>query len=262
MFREGAESRSLAPRRSALAGVLAAAIGLIAPQLAGATGNVTVTVNPPQFDPKDGNYAVFSGSVTNAPMPDSTSGCFQLGAVGCVTQFALYPAGVPGSLQLGPQLIWGLQGTPNNTSPVAVTINMSTSPAVVPGTTYQAVLQAYDSAATLWESPRTQPFQWPPDKLSLSKVRLGESAGGDSTVRYRLNHGGTPFRGRARVMGSVFDGRERLGKFVDKVKPGAQTTVLPQSIDSRLAEGELYRVRLDAKDPLRREARFRDKLER
>jgi hypothetical protein len=232
----------------------------VAPSFAGATGNVTVTVNPPQFDPKDGNYAVFSGSVTNAPMPDSNSGCFQLGAVGCVAQFALYPAGVPGSLVLPPQLIWGLQGPP--TTPVAVTINMSTSPSVVPGTTYQATLQAYDTSGLLWESARTQPFQWPPDKLSLSKVRLGETAGGQSTIRYTLDHGGTPFRGRARISGSVFDGSQRLGKFVHRAKPGVQTRTLPDSLDRVLVEGQSYRVRLDASDSLRREAHFRGKLPR
>jgi hypothetical protein len=227
-----------------------------------ATGNVSVTVNPPQFDPKDGNYAVFSGSVTNAPTPDSDSGCFQFGAVGCLAQFALYPAGVPGTLQLAPQLIWGLQGTPNNTTPVAVTINMSTAPGVVPGTTYQAVLQAYDTAGTLWQSARTEPFQWPSDKLTLSKVRLAESSGGDSAVRYTLDHGGTPFSGKARVMGSVFDGSRRLGKFTHKVKPGTTSRLLPASIDRKLVEGQTYRVRLDAKDPLGREAHFRGKRER
>jgi hypothetical protein len=247
-----------------LAGVLTvAAASLVAPPLAGATGNVTVTVNPPQFDPKDGNYAVFSGSVTNAPTPDSDSGCFQFGKdAGCFAQFALFPAGVPGALQLAPQLFWGLQGTPNNTSPVAVTINMSTSPGVLPGTTYQAVLQAYDTSGLQWQSGRTQPFQWPPDKLGLSGVRLGESAGGGSTISYQLDHGGTPFPGMARVTGSVFDGPEKLGTFVRKVKPGTRTKLLPDSIDRRLVEGQRYRVRLDAKDPLRREAHFRGKLRR
>jgi hypothetical protein len=55
------------------------------------------------------------------------------------------------------------------------------------------------------------------DRLTLSKVRLGETAGGDTAVRYTLNHGGTPFRGRARVRGLVFDGQDRLGTFIDKV---------------------------------------------
>jgi hypothetical protein len=261
MLGYAAGGRSRGIRRGALVGLLATTICLSAPQFAGATGNVTVTVNPPQFDPKDGNYAVFSGSVTNAPTPDSTSGCFQLGAVGCVTQFALFPAGVPGSLLLGPQLIWGLQGAPNPT-PVGVTINMSTSPGVIPGTTYQAQLQAYDSAGTLWQSARTEPFQWPPDELTLSKVRLGETAGGKSAIRYTLNHGGTPFPGRARVSGLVFDGAKRIGKFGDRVRAGSSSTALPKSIDRKLVEGQRYRVRLDAKDPLRREARFRDKLER
>jgi hypothetical protein len=261
MLGYAAGGRSRGIRRGALAGLLAMAICLSAPQHAGATGNVTVTVNPPQFDPKDGNYAVFSGSVTNAPTPDSTSGCFQLGAVGCATQFALFPAGVPGSFLLGPQLIWGQQGGPNPT-PVTVTINMSTSPGVIPGTTYQAQLQAYDSAGTLWQSARTQPFQWPPDELTLSKVRFGETAGSQSAIRYTLNHGGTPFRGRARVSGSVFDGSERLGKFNHKVKAGATTRPLPGAIDRKLVEGKSYRVRLDATDSLRREARFRGKRER
>jgi hypothetical protein len=261
MLGYAAGGRSRGIRRGGLAGLLATTICLSAPQFAGATGNVTVTVNPPQFDPKDGNYAVFSGSVTNAPTPDSTSGCFQLGAVGCVTQFALFPAGVPGSFLLGPQLIWGLQGAPNPT-PVGVTINMSTSPGVIPGTTYQAQLQAYDSAGTLWQSARTEPFQWPPDELTLSKVRLGETAGGKSTIRYTINHGGTPFPGRARVSGLIFDGPKRIGKFSDRVRAGSSSTALPKSIDRKLVEGQRYRVRLDAKDPLRREARFRDKLER
>jgi hypothetical protein len=235
---------------------------LLAPQAARATGNVTVSVSPPQFDPKDGNYAVFSGSVTNAPTPDSTSGCFQFGrAIGCLAQFALYPAGVPGSFLLPPQLIWGLQGSPNPTQ-VAVTINMSTAPGVIPGTTYQAQLQAYDTAGTLWLSARTPPFQWPPDELSLSKIRLGETAGGRSAIRYTLSHGGTPFRGRARVTGSVFDGSERLGKFAHKVKAGATTRPLPGAIDRMLVEGQSYRVRLDARDSLRRKARFRGKRER
>jgi hypothetical protein len=261
MLRDGADSRSLAARRWTLASILAVAASLVAPQAVGATGNVTVTVNPPQFDPKDGNYGLFSGSVTNAPMPDSNSGCFQFGAVGCVTQFVLYPAGVPGSLLLGPQLIWGLQGTPN-TSPVAVTINLSTAPGVVPGTTYQATLQAYDTSGLLWESARTQPFQWPPDKLGLSKVQLLESAAGDSAIRYRLGHGGTPFRGKARVKGSILDGSEKLGTFTHRVRPGVRTGVLPDAIDRRLVEGQSYRVRLDAKDPLGREAHFRGKRER
>jgi hypothetical protein len=261
MLREGADSRSLAPRRWPLVGVLAVAASLVAPQLAGATGNVTVTVNPPQFDPKDGSYGLFTGSVTNAPMPDSNSGCFQFGAVGCVTQFVLYPAGVPGSLQLGPQLIWGLQNTPNPTQ-VAVTINLSTAPGVVPGTTYQAALQAYDTAGLLWESGRTQSFQWPPDKLTLSKVRLLESASGDSAIRYRLGHGGTPFSKKARIKGSILDGSEKLGTFTHKVRPGTRTRLLPDSIDRMLVEGQPYRVRLDAKDSLGREAHFRGKLGR
>jgi hypothetical protein len=261
MVRSAAGGRRGGKLSGAIIGVLAAATMLVAPQVAGATGNVTVTVNPPQFDPKDGNYAVFSGSVTNAPMPDSTTGCFALGAVGCGAQFALDPAGVPGSFLLAPQLIWGQQGTPNPTQ-LAVTINMSTAPDVIPGTTYQAQLLAFDTSGTLWQSAPSQPFQWPPDKLTLSKVRLGESGGGDSTVRYTLNHGGTPFRGRAEVRGVIFDGQDRLGKFVDKVKPGAQATVLPQAIDRRLTEGDRYRVRLTAKDPLKREAQFRDTLER
>jgi hypothetical protein len=261
MAGQAAGGRSRGIRRAALVGLLTTAICLWAPQFARATGNVTLTINPPQFDPKDGNYAVFSGGVTNAPTPDQNSGCFQFGAVGCLAQFALYPAGVPGSFSLGPQLIWGLQGTPN-TTPLAVTINMSTSPAVIPGTTYQAQLTAYDTAGTLWQSARTAPFQWPPDKLALSKVRLGESAGGDSTLRYTLDHGGTPFRGRARVSGVVFDGSQRVGKFLDRVKAGTRTTPLPNAIDRQLVEGQRYRVRLDAKDSLGREARFRDKLER
>lgn len=262
MLRNAAGERLRGMRRGAFAGAVIAAICLTAPQLAGATGNVTVTVNPPQFDPKDGNYAVFSGSVTNAPTPDSNSGCFQFGAVGCLAQFALYPSGVPGSLVLPPQLIWGLQGTPNNITPVAVTINMRTAPDVVPGTTYQATLQAYDTAGTLWESARTQSFQWPPDKLTLSRVRLGESPSGNSTISYDLDHGGTPFRGRARVTGAVFDGSQRLGKFVHRVKAGVHTKLLPASIDRQLMEGNRYRIRLEAKDSLKREVRFRDKLER
>jgi hypothetical protein len=145
---------------------------------------------------------------------------------------------------------------------VAVTINMSTAPGVIPGTTYQAQLQAYDTAGTQWLSARTQPFQWPPDKLTLSKVRLGEAAGGQSTIRYTLNHGGTPFPGRARITGTVFDGSKRLGKFTHKVKAGVSTKALPGSIHQRLVEGAPYRVRLEAKDSLKREARFRDTLER
>jgi hypothetical protein len=258
-YAAGGRSRRI--RRGAFVSLLGTAICLCAPQFAGATGNVTVTVNPPQFDPKDGNYAVFSGSVTNAPMPDSNSGCFQFGAVGCVAQFALYPAGVPGSFVLPPQLIWGLQGSPNPT-PIAVTINMSTSPVVIPGTTYQAQLQAYDTAGTLWLSARTAPFQWPPDKLTLSKVRLGETAGGRSAIHYTLNHGGTPFRGRAQVTGQVFDGAQTVGKFSDRVKSGSRNTALPNSIDRKLVEAQRYRVKLNAKDTLARTARFRDTLER
>lgn len=218
-------------RTGALGVAVVMAVFLIAAQGAGATGNVAVTVNAPQFDPKDGNYAVFSGTVTNAPTPDSASGCFQLGDVGCTGQFVLYPAGVPGFFQVGPQLIWGLQGTAN-TTPLAVTIDMSTSPGVIPGTTYQAALMAVDSAGTLWLSERSQPFQWPPDKLAISKVSLGESRTGVSTVTYTLDHGGTPFRGRARLRGQVFDGKERLGRFVDRVKAGVHTRVLPRAIES------------------------------
>jgi hypothetical protein len=261
MLREGADSRSFASRRWALASVLAVSASLLAPQVVGATGNVTVTVNPPQFDPKDGNYGVFSGSVTNAPIPDSNSGCQPIGGSGCIAQFALYPAGVPASLQVGPALVWGVQNTPNPTQ-VAVTINLSTAPGVVPGTTYQATLQAYDTAGLLWESGRTQPFQWPPDKLTLSKVRLLGSAGGDSAIRYQLDHGGTPFRGKARVKGSILDGSEKLGTFTHKVRPGARTRLLPDSIDGSLVDGQRYRVRLDAKDSLGREASFRGQLER
>jgi hypothetical protein len=261
MLGNAAGGRLRGVRKGVLPGALVAAICLMAPPFAGATGNVAVTVNPPQFDPKDGNYAVFSGSVTNAPTPDSTSGCFQFGAVGCLAQFALYPAGVPGSFLLAPQLIWGLQGTPN-TTPLAVTINMSTSPGVIPGTAYQAQLQAYDTAGTLWQSARTQPFQWPPDKLTLSKVRLGETAGGQSTIRYTLNHGGTPFRGRARVSGLIFDGGQRVGMFVDRARAGTSSTQLPNSVDRKLVEGQRYRVRLNAKDPLGRQTRFRDTLKR
>jgi hypothetical protein len=260
MERNAAGDRSGAVRKGALIGVLTAVMCLAAPQFAGGTGNVTVTVNPPQFDPRDGNYAVFSGSVTNAPMPDSNSGCFQFGAVGCGAQFALYPAGIPGSFVLAPQLIWGLQGP--STTPVAVTINMSTSPDVVPGTTYQATLRAYDSSNLLWESPRTPSFQWPPDKLSLSGVRLAESPGGDSTISYQLDHGGTPFNGKARVTGTVFDGSKKLGGFVHRAKAGTSTRLLPDSVDRKLVEGNHYRVRLDAEDPLGRKAHFRGKRER
>jgi hypothetical protein len=261
MVRSAAGGRRGGKRSGPIIGVLVAATMLVAPHVAGATGDVTVTVNAPQFDPKDGNYAAFSGTVTNASTPDSTSGCFQLGEVGCLTQFALFPAGVPGSFQLGPQLIWGLQGTPSIT-PVATTINMSTAPGVIPGTTYQAALFAIDSAGTLWQSARSQPFQWPPDDLSLARVSLGESRSGASTVTYTLDHGGTPFRGRARLKGQVFDGKTKLGQFVDRVKAGTHTRVLPKSIDRRLVEGQRYRVRLDARDTLSREAHFRDKLRR
>jgi hypothetical protein len=259
MPREAVDSRSPAPRLWAAATVLAVAASLIAPQVVGATGNVTVTVNPPQFDPKDGNYGVFSGSVTNASMPDSNSGCVPPGFSGCIAQFVLYPAGVPGSLLVGPQLVWGVQNTPNP-SPVSVTINLSTAPGVLPGS-YQVALRAFDTSGSTWESGR-QPFQWPPDKLSISDVRLLESPGGDSTIRYELDHGGTPFRKKARVKGSIFDGPEKLGTFVHKVRPGTRTKLLPDSIDRRLVDGQRYRVRLDAKDPLGRVAHFRRQLER
>jgi hypothetical protein len=259
MLREAGIRMSAWPGRRLLTALVTVAC-LAAPGTAAATGPVTVTINPPQFDPKDGNYAVFSGSVTNAPMPDPDSGCFQLGAVGCEAQFALYPAGVPGSFLLGPQLIWGLQGPP--TTPIAVTINMSTSPDVVPGTTYQATLQANDSGNLLWESPRTAPFQWPPTELTLSKVKLGESRGGDSTISYAVGHGGTPFRGKARVSGTILDGPQKLGGFVDHVKAGKRTRKLPDRIDRKLIEGHGYRIRLDARDSLRREAHFRGKRTR
>jgi hypothetical protein len=77
-----------------------------------------------------------------------------------------------------------------------------------------------------------------------------------------LAHGGTPFRGRARVTGTVFDGSQRLGKFIHRVKAGVHTKPLPASIDRQLVEGNRYRVRLDAKDSLKRGVRFHDKLER
>ena len=250
----------LGVRLGALASFLATAVSLFAPQVAGATGDVTVTVNPPQFDPKDGNYAVFSGSVTNAPAPDSDTGCFLFGTTACIAQFVLYPAGVPGSLQVGPALVWGTQGGPNP-SPVSVTINLSTAPGVVPGA-YSAALIGYDSDNNLWLSAKSPQFEWPPDKLDLSNVRLSESNSGDSTIRYELDHGGTPFTGKARVSGSVFDGSKKLGGFVDKVKPGARTRLLPDSIDRKLVEGRRYRLRLDAKDPLGREAHFRGKARR
>jgi hypothetical protein len=242
-----------------LAAFLAAAATLIAPQVAGATGNVTVTVNPPQFDPNDGNYAVFSGTVTNASLPDSDSGCIPFGAETCIAQFVLTPAGVPGTLQVGPQLTWGGQNAPNP-SPVSATINLSTSPGVIPGS-YTVALWAYDTSIDLWKSA-TQSFKWPPDALELSAVRLGDSPGGGSTLSYQLGHGGTPFAGRARVSGSVFDGSHKLGVFVDKVKPGAHTRRLPDRIDRKLVEGQRYRIRLDAKDPLGREAHFRGKVRR
>jgi hypothetical protein len=39
-------------------------------------------------------------------------------------------------------------------------------------------------------------------------------------------------------------------------------TAMADSIDRMLVEGQRYRVRLDAKDPVGREARFRGKVER
>jgi len=259
MLRNAREGRPLAFRRSALAGVLVVAASLVTPQVAGATGDVTVTVNPPQFDPKDGNYAVFSGSVTNAPSPDSDSGCIPFGTEACIGQFVLQPAGVPGTLQVGPPLVWGVQTEPN-TTPVSATINLSTAPGVLPGS-YTVALWAYDTSANVWKSG-TQSFTWPPDKLGLSGVSLGGSAGGGSTIGYELDDGGTPFSGKARVAGSVLDGQKRVGRFVHKVKAGTHTKLLPNSIDRRLVEGRRYRVRLDAKDPLGREAHFRGKLRR
>ncbi len=260
MLRDAARGHSRRRETGAIAGILVAATFLLVPTFARATGPVMVTVNTPQFDQKDGNYAVFSGSVTNAPMPDSDSGCPPFGTVGCAAQFALYLAGTPDSFPLGPQLIWGLQGT--LTTQLATTINMSTSPDVIAGTTYQATLRAYDSGNVLWESGRSEPFRWPPDELTLSKVRLLGSPSGASTIRYRLGHGGTPFPGKAPVTGAVFDGSKRLGKFVHKVKAGMHTKRLPASIDRKLVEGNRYRVRLDAEDSLKREAHFRDKLKR
>jgi hypothetical protein len=259
MLREAGKCR--ARRRGyTLAIGIVAAVSLIGPTSAGAAGNVTVSVNPPQFDQKDGNYAVFSGSVTNAPSPDSDTGCFLFGTTGCIAQFVLYPAGVPGSLQVGPALVWGTQNGPNP-SPVSVTINLSTAPGVVPGT-YSAALIGYDSDNNLWLSPKSPPFQWPPDDLDLSNVRLSESNSGDSTIRYELDHGGTPFRGQARVRGSVFDGPDQLGTFVHKVKAGVHTRLLPDSIDRRLVEGHRYRIRLDATDSFGRKAHFRGTRER
>jgi len=259
MLRNAVDLRSLAPSRCALAALLAAAALLVAPQVAAATGNVTVTVNAPQFDPEDGNYAVFSGSVTNAPMPDSNSGCVPPGFSACVAQFVLYPAGIPASFPVGPQLTWGGQGGPNP-SPVAVTINLGTAPDVFPGT-YSVALRAFDTSGSTWESGQVS-FDWPPDKLGLSDVRLGETAGGRSTISYDLDHGGTPFRKKARVEGSLFDGARKLGSFAHKVRPGTRTRLLPRSIHRRLVDGRRYRIRLDAEDPLDREARFRGKLAR
>jgi hypothetical protein len=238
---------------------LVTAACLAAPQMAGATGLVTVTVNPPQFDPKDGNYAVFSGSVTNTPTPDGDSGCIPFGTEGCTAQFVLTPAGIPGNLLVGPTLVWGIQTLPDTQS-VSATINLSTSPGVLPGS-YSVALWAYDTSANLWKSS-TQSFTWPPTKLTLSRVQLGEAGGGASTISYVLSHGGTPFRGKARVTGAVFDGGRKLGGFVDKVKAGARTRVLPDKIDRKLVEGQGYRIRLDAEDPLRRHAHFRGKRTR
>lgn len=259
MVRNAAAGRRGRKRTGALVAAAVITVFLIAPQVAGATGNVTVTVNPPQFDPNDGNYAVFSGSVNNAPSPDSDSGCFQFGDFACQAQFVLYPAGVTANFFLGPELVWGARGSAS--SQISVTINLSTAPDVVAGTTYNVALWAYDSSGDLWQSG-TQAFQWPADKLTLSKVRLGESAAGDSTIRYQLDHGGTPFRGRARVTGAVFDGSRRVGKFTHRVKAGTHTKLLPASIDRQLVDGNRYRVRLDATDSLRRQAHFRDKLKR
>ena len=256
MFRE-AGKRRVRRRGHLLAIGIVTAASLVGPSSAGATGNVTVSVNPPQFDPKDGNYAVFSGSVTNAPAPDSDTGCFLFGTTACIAQFVLYPAGVPGSLQVGPALVWGTQNGPNP-SPVSVTINLSTAPGVVPGA-YTAALIGYDSDNNLWLSAKTPQFQWPPDKLDLSNVRLSESNSGASTIRYELDHGGTPFRGRARVSGAVFDGTQQLGTFIHKVKAGVHRRLLPDSIDQRLVEGHRYRIRLDARDSLGRKAHFRGK---
>jgi hypothetical protein len=81
-------------------------------------------------------------------------------------------------------------------------------------------------------------------------------------IGYQLDHGGTPFRGRASVRGSIFDGAQQLGTFVHKVKAGAHTKLLPDSIDQALVEGRRYRIRLAAKDPLGRKAHFRGKRER
>ncbi len=258
MLGTGTDRRSVSPR-IALAGLLAAAMLLVAPQGAAATGNVTVSVDPPQFDPKDGNYAVFSGSVTNAPSPDSDSGCTPPAGTGCVAQFIVYPAGVPGSLVIGPQLTWGEQGGPNP-SPVSVTINLSTSTDIFPGS-YGVALRAYDTSGLTWESAQV-PFEWPPDRLDLSDVRLGETSSGRSTISYELDDGGTPFRRKARVAGSVFDGAKKLGSFTHKVRTGDLTRLLPGSIHRKLVEGRRYRVRLDAEDRLDREARFRGKLTR
>jgi hypothetical protein len=259
MLWSAAGVRSPGWRCKAFAGLLVAAVSLIAPQVAAATGNVTVTVNPPQFDPKDGNYAVFSGSVTNAPMPDGDSGCIPFGGEGCLAQFMLTPAGINGNFQIGPGLIWGIQTAPNPTQ-VSATINLGTSPDVVPGP-YHLQLWAYDTGGQVWKSGTVQ-FNWPPTKLTLTKVQLGQSPGGHSTISYVLSHGGTPFAGKARVTGSVFDGSQRLGGFVDKIKAGTRTRLLPRRIDRRLVPGHSYRIRLDAKDPLGREAHFRGKRER
>jgi hypothetical protein len=245
--------------RRLLAGLLATTAILIIPHAALATGPVTVTVNPPQFDPKDGNYAVFSGSVANAPNPDSDTGCIPFGAEACLAQFVLYPGGVPGSLTVGPSVPWGVQGTPIP-SQVSATINLSTAAGVLPGA-YRVQLWAYDTSANIWQSG-TQSFQWPPDKLTLSNVQLAASPGGGSVVGYQLDHGGTPFRGRASVRGSIFDGSRQLGTFVHKVKAGTHTRLLPDSIDQQLVEGNRYRIRLDARDPLGRKARFRGKRQR
>src|SRR5690242_8639766 len=243
----------------ALAVFLSLAMTLVAPAVAGATGNVTVTVNPPQFDPKDGNYAVFSGSVTNAPTPDSDSGCIPFGGEGCLAQFVLSPAGINGTFQVGPGLIWGIQTAANPTE-ISATINLSTSPGVVAGS-YNLALWAFDTNGQTWKSA-TVPFTWPPTKLTLTGVRLGGSAGGHSTISYVVNHGGTPFRGKAKVTGSIFDGSRKLGGFVDKTKAGKRTRLLPHRIDRRLVPGQRYRIRLDAKDPLGREAHFRGKRTR
>ena len=259
MHREVTGRRTPGVWRCALAGALAAAALLVAPQHAAGTGNVVVIVDEPQFDPKDGNYAVFSGTVTNAPMPDSDSGCVPPGFSACTAQFVLYPPGVPGSFPIEPLLGWGEQGGPNP-SPISVTINLSTTPDVFPGT-YGLALRAFDTSGATWESPQVS-FKWPPDDLTLSDVRLGEAASGRSTISYELDHGGTPVEKKARVSGAVFDGRDKLGLFKHKVAPGTRTRLLPRSIHRQLVEGRRYRVRLDAEDSLDREARFRGKLQR